>query len=110
MGEDDQLAGCVPRDAKELIGSAERGANYHRITVQQQGGLIMPLHFEVTFSDGSKETVKLPADIWRSNEREFVYGFFSNKTVTEVVVDPAEAFADINRANNTWKSVPKPIS
>mgnify|MGYP006158552743 CR=1 FL=1 len=29
---------------------------------------------------------------------------------TEVVVAPAEAFADINRANNTWKSVPKPIS
>lgn len=107
---DQALTNVETQAAKELIGSDARGANYHRITVQQQGGLIMPLHFEVTFADGTKETVKLPADIWRNNEREFVYGFFSNKAITEVVVDPLEAFADINRANNTWKAVPKPIS
>ena len=98
------------QSAKELIGSDARGANYHRFTFQQQAGLVMPLHFEVTYEDGTKETIKLPADIWRNNEKEFVYGYFSNKTVTQVVVDPAEAFVDINRANNVWKAPPKPIS
>ncbi len=98
------------QSAKELIGSDARGANYHRFTFQQQAGLVMPLHFEVVYEDGTKETIKLPADIWRNNEKEFVYGFFSNKVVTQVTVDPAEAFVDVNRANNVWKAAPKPIS
>jgi len=47
--------------------------------------------------------VKLPADVWRRNELAFTYGFFSKKTVTQVVLDPKEALADIDRSNNTWK-------
>ena len=28
---------------------------------------------------------------------------FTSKDIAQVVLDPDEAFADINRANNTWK-------
>lgn len=44
----------------------------------------------------------LPVDIWRNNELSFTYGFFTDKTVVEVVVDPDEVFADVNRDNNSW--------
>jgi hypothetical protein len=107
---DQAVTAVETQSAKELIGSDARGANYHRFTFQQQAGLVMPLHFEVVYEDGTKETIKLPADIWRNNEKEFAYGFFSNKVVTQVTVDPAEAFVDVNRANNVWKAPPKPIS
>jgi len=46
--------------------------------------------------------VMLPVDIWRNNELSFTYGFFTDKTVVEVVVDPDEVFADVNRDNNSW--------
>jgi hypothetical protein len=103
---DQTLATVETQSAQELIGSTARGSNYHRITVQQLGGLIMPIQMEVTFEDGSKEMVRLPADVWRNNEKEFSYGFFSNKAIQQVVLDPLEAFVDINRENNTWRAPP----
>jgi hypothetical protein len=44
-----------------------------------------------------------PVDIWRNNELTFTAGFFTDKTVVEVVVDPDEAYADIDRSNNVWR-------
>jgi len=70
---------------------------------------VLPLQVEVTFDDGTKELVKLPADVWRMNELKFTYGFFSRKTVTQVVLDPNEVLADVDRSNNTWKK-PNTIS
>jgi len=60
------------------------------------------LQIGVTCQNGSSETTKLPADIWRNNELTFTYGMFTDKTIVEVVVDPDDVFADINRENNTW--------
>ena len=62
----------------------------------------MPLYIGITYQDGSTERVKLPADIWRNNELTFTYGMFTDKTVVQVVIDPDEVFADVNRENNTW--------
>jgi hypothetical protein len=33
----------------------------------------------------------------------FKKGFFSDKAVTRVIVDPDEAYADIDRSNNVWE-------
>ena len=63
----------------------------------------MPLELEVTFEDGTKERMDFPVDIWRNNELTFTAGFFTDKTVVEVVVDPDEAYADIDRSNNIWR-------
>jgi hypothetical protein len=100
----DQAVTNVARDnAKDVFGDESKGTNYFRITVEQKGGIIMPVEMDVTFTDGTKERVKLPVDIWRQNERLFTYGMATSKDIAQVVVDPDEAFADINRSNNTWK-------
>ncbi len=44
----------------------------------------------------------LPADAWRSNELTFTKGFFSDKKVHKVELDPLEAFADIDPTDNEW--------
>jgi aminopeptidase N len=109
----DQALGDVEsQDATQLAGDTRKGEQYHRITVEQKGGLIMPLQLGVTYTDGTAEVIKLPADIWRNNEKKFTYGFFSKKTMAQVVVDPNELFIDINRENNTWKNpdAPKPVT
>ena len=84
------------------MGNTEQGQTYYRVRVDNEGGLVMPLHIRIDYQDGTNETIKLPVDIWRNNELTFTYGFFSNKTVAGVVLDPDEVFADVNRDNNVW--------
>jgi hypothetical protein len=88
--------------AQELVGDTERGEYYYRVKVDNEGGLVMPLEIEVTFDDGSTERMDLPVDVWRNNELTFTLGFFTDKTVIQIVVDPDEAYADIDRTNNVW--------
>ena len=99
---DQALTSVSSQSSEELVGNTDRGQSYYRVQVDNDGGLVMPLHIGVTYQDGSSETIKLPADIWRNNELTFTYGLFTNQTIVEVVLDPDEVFADINRDNNTW--------
>ncbi|MBK9411722.1 MAG: M1 family metallopeptidase [Gemmatimonadetes bacterium] len=106
---DQAVANVESQKGEELGGDKRKGEEYHRVTVQQRAGLIMPIHLEITYEDGTKQVVKLPADVWRNNEKEFTWGFFGKKGIAQVVVDPNEVFADINRDNNTWKAPPRVI-
>ena len=101
----DQALGTVEtQDATQLVGSATKGKFYHRITVEQKGGLVMPIQLGITYDDGSNALVKLPADVWRFNEKAYTYAFFSDKALQQVVLDPNEVLADVKRDNNTWKA------
>ena len=103
---DQAIASVESQAGDSLLGPSRAGQTYNRITIENKGGLVLPLQVEVTFDDGTKELVKLPADVWRKNELKFTYGFFSTKTVTQVVLDPNEVLADVDRSNNTWKKPP----
>ena len=100
---DQSIAAVESQAGDSLLGPAKAGQTYYRVKIENKGGLVLPLQIEVTYDDGTKELVKLPADVWRRNELAFTYGFFSKKTVTQVVLDPKEALADVDRSNNTWK-------
>lgn len=100
---DQALGGVETQNAGELVGNTNRGRYYHRITVEQKAGLVMPIQLGVTYDDGTYALFKLPADVWRYNEKSFTYAFFSDKGLSQVVIDPGEVLADINRDNNAWK-------
>ena len=106
---DQALGGVETQDAKDVVGNASRGRYYHRITIEQKAGLVMPIQLGITYDDGTSALVKLPADVWRYNEKTFTYAFFSDKGLSQVVIDPNEVLADINRDNNTWKVVPRVV-
>jgi hypothetical protein len=89
----------------DITGNTARGQYYHTITIEQKGGLVMPIQIGVTYDDGTSALIKLPADVWRFNEKAFTYGFFSNKGLSQVIIDPNEVFADVDRSNNAWKPV-----
>jgi hypothetical protein len=99
---DQALASVTSQSAEELLGDTERGQHYYRIQVDNEGGLVMPLQLGITYEDGTTELIKLPADIWRYDELSFTYGFFTDQAIAEVMIDPNEVFADINRDNNGW--------
>jgi hypothetical protein len=99
---DQKLAAVTDQPADSLIGTSERGAHYYRIEVQNEGQLMMPVHLRVTYDDGTDEFMALPADVWRANELTFTKGFFSDRKVLKVELDPNAAFADIDMDDNTW--------
>ncbi len=100
----DQAIGDVSvQAANELVGSDELGQFYYRVEVDNVGGLVMPLEIEVTYEDGTQERKRYPVDIWRNNELTFTAGFFGDKVAVEIVLDPDEAYADVDRSNNVWK-------
>ncbi|ETN95089.1 M1 family metallopeptidase [Zhouia amylolytica] len=75
---------------------------FYEITFEKPGGLPMPLIAQFTYKDGSTETVKYPAMVWRKNDAEVVKVVASEKEITNIIVDPKEETADIDTSNNTW--------
>ena len=98
----DQAIASVDVQSADSLGMGARGRFYNRVSLENKGGLVMPVVMEFTYTDGSKERMKLPVSIWRNNEKKFEYGRFSPKEVQSVELDPDNALADINTANNKW--------
>ena len=100
----DQAVGNVTsQNAQELVGNTQKGQYYHRIQIKNEAGLVMPVQMLVTFEDGTTQRINLPVEIWRFNEKEFTHGFFSNKPISRVQLDPDEVFADVKPENNVWQ-------
>jgi hypothetical protein len=89
-----------PRDS--ITTRRDVGGTYYRVRVENKGGLVMPLEMAVHYADGTRERFNMKADIWRRNERVFTKGFFADKEVVAVVLDPDEAYIDVDRNDNTW--------
>ena len=83
-------------------------ANLYEITFLNKGGLVMPIIVEFTFADGSKETKRLPAQIWRKNENKVTKVFLTNKKAVSIKLDPMRETADIDESNNSWPNVAEP--
>jgi len=93
----------------EALSDADK-ANYsnvhlYEITFSNKGGLVMPIIVEFTYKDGTKETERMGAQIWRKNENKVSRVFISRKEVASIKLDPMRETADINETNNFWGNV-----
>ncbi len=82
------------------------GKNIYELTFKNTGGLVMPVVIEWTFKDGSKEVERIPAEIWRLNEKEVKKVFVKEKEVTNIVIDPNQETADVNQGDNVFPKKP----
>jgi hypothetical protein len=80
----------------------ESKKNFYELSLSNVGGLVMPVIIEWTFKDGSKETNRIPAYIWRMNEQKVTKVFAKDKEVISVQLDPYRETADIDENNNAW--------
>lgn len=78
---------------------------FYEVTFDKPGGLVMPIIVELTFEDGTTETHKFPAQIWRKNDKEVSRTFATEKSITKIIIDPKEETADINLTNNTFPKI-----
>ncbi len=91
-------------DDKAIINNL-KDKNLYEVTLSNKGGLVLPVIIEWTFKDGSKETERIPAEVWRINESKITKVFVKTKEVTSIVLDPKHELTDINTQDNVF---PKP--
>lgn len=94
-----QFYNGLSREEKALYDSKK---NFYQLTFSNKGGLVMPLIIEWTFADGTKETNRISAYIWRKDENEVTKVFAKDKQVVAVKLDPLRETADIDESNNSW--------
>jgi len=76
--------------------------NYYTVSFESIGGLVMPLILQFTFTDGSKEVIKIPAEIWKINHKNVSKVFFFEKELAGIELDPFLETADVDLSNNNW--------
>ncbi|MFC3975620.1 M1 family aminopeptidase [Belliella kenyensis] len=78
------------------------GANYV-VAFSNKGDMPMPVIFEITFDDGSKERRELPVEIWfKGNTWQHLLKV--DKKVTKIEIDPDKIITDTNAGNDVWPS------
>jgi hypothetical protein len=84
---------------KELL---SKNMLYYQVTVENKGGLIMPLIFDLEFMDGTTRRINIPAEIWKKSEKEVTKVFACEREVKTILLDPQLETADVDISNNAW--------
>ncbi|MCP3734626.1 M1 family metallopeptidase [Sphingomonas sp. RP10(2022)] len=95
-------------DTRKELTADERAARdfdetFYRFSFRNVGGLVMPVIMKLDFTDGSTETVRIPAEIWRQNSERVAWSFTTPKTLRKAEVDPLWETADADRGNNIYE-------
>ncbi|MFT4531167.1 MAG: hypothetical protein ACI81F_001984 [Thalassolituus oleivorans] len=77
-----------------------------RIRFENLGELVMPLHFRVTYVDGTTQDFKKPVEIWFQTD-QIVIKLGSSKEILEVEIDADRVFPEIDRGDNYWNVADK---
>jgi hypothetical protein len=88
-------------DDKAVMGKLQ-DKNIYEVKLSNKGGLVMPVVIEWTFKDGTKETDRIPAEIWRTNETTATKVFVKEKEVVSMVLDPQKETADVSLDDNVF--------
>lgn len=84
------------------------GKYFYQLDFSNKGGLVMPIIVEFTYADGSKHIDRIPAQIWRLNEKHVSKFYVQDKEVASIKLDPMRETADIDETNNYWGKLPEP--
>ena len=78
--------------------------NYYVLEFSNKGGLVMPIILELTFEDGTKEEMYIPAEIWRRTPKAVnkLIVTEKDKVLQSVTVDPHWETADVDVENNHY--------
>ena len=98
------LEGLAPWERAVFDRAVKEDANHYVLNFTNKGGLVMPIILGLTFKDGSKEKLNIPAEIWRRNSREVakLLVYPKGKELVEVMVDPDWETGDANLEDNHY--------
>lgn len=86
-------------DEKEIMAM---NMNYYQLDFSNNGGLVMPIILEFEFMDGTTQREFIPAEIWKTNDKNVSKVFAFEKAVKGITLDPNLETADTDLENNYW--------
>ena len=92
------VEGLKPED-RELLATR---LSFYVIPIEDKGSLPMPVVLGLEWEDGSRDELRLPAEVWRRNASTIEKLVISPKTLVKVTLDPHLETADADLANNVW--------
>jgi hypothetical protein len=96
-------------EALDAAGKEKYGNKHmYEVSFTNKGGLPMPIILEWTFKDGTKEIERIPAQVWRKNEKNVVKTFLKDREVASIKLDPYRETADIDENNNSYGNIKEP--
>jgi hypothetical protein len=84
----------------------ENKNNFYVMKFRNIGGVPMPVILSLTFKDGAKQEMRIPAEIWRRSAKSVTKMLITPKELESVEVDPRLETADADRNNNYWPARP----
>ena len=80
--------------------------NFYAIELKNIGGVVMPVILSIEFGDGSKEEMRIPAEIWRRQSSSVTKLIPTRKEIRSITLDPHLETADADLSNNHWPRKP----
>lgn len=84
----------------QAVASVESRNDTTFVTVENRGGIPMPLEVRLTFADGTEDVREFPVDVWKDGARHTVE--IAGGDVRNVQLDPFGSLPDVDRSNNVW--------
>jgi aminopeptidase N len=94
------LASLDPWEKRVLERAIAEDKQYYIMQFSNVGGLVMPVLLEITYVDGTKEQLRIPAEIWRRNHLQVQKLIVTDKAIAQIEVDPRWETADVDIENN----------
>ncbi|MET1256406.1 M1 family metallopeptidase [Aliikangiella maris] len=98
------LVDLKPWEQETLERAVKEDKNYYVLEFSNKGGLVMPILLELTFQNGKKQHLNIPAEIWRRSPEKVRKLIVTDKKqiLQSVVVDPHWETADVDVENNHY--------
>ncbi len=80
----------------------ESGKYYNQIEIESKGGIPMPIIVQFKYEDGTDETFRIPAEIWRFDAKTVKKIIPTEKKVVDVILDPFLEIADVDTSDNFY--------
>ena len=98
------LEDLEPREREALERAVREDKNYYVMSFTNKGGLVMPILLELTYTDGKKEQLAIPAEIWRRTPKAVSKLLITDKgrELESVEVDANWETADVDVENNHY--------
>lgn len=83
----------------------------YEVSIENVGGLVMPLIFDMEFADGEKREIRIPAEIWKMSDAVVTKVFAFDQQLKSITLDPYLETADVDLNNNNWppKAIPSRV-
>ncbi len=94
-----ELLDAISDEERRLLKTNKR---FYVVELKNRGGLVMPVILELRFEDGSREELRIPAEIWRRDSKRARTLIVRQKPLRGITLDPHLETADADLDNNHW--------